>query len=129
MFSAVHPTTDMRIYLQPGRPSFGSAMERRKSKNAGTPCRLRAAKRIAGPALLLLAAYRSLMSIKAGRSDQAKVRIDLSENYGMPNETTPILQQMQRLIGSNQARRENRERTKEAECDSLGKRNGAGAKA
>jgi hypothetical protein len=69
------------------------------------------------------------MSIKAGRSDQAKVWINLGENYGMPNETTPTLQQMQRLTGSNQARRENRERTKEAECDSLGKRNGAGAKA
>ena len=72
------------------------------------------------------------MSIKAGRSDQAKVWINLGENYGMPNETTPALQQMQRLIGfktPNQASRENRDRTKEAECDSLGKRNGAGAKA
>jgi hypothetical protein len=50
----------------------------------------------------------------------------------MPNQTTPILQQMQQLIGSkNSSRlsRENPDRSKEDECGSLGKTNGAGASA
>jgi len=86
-----------------------------------------------GPFVFTSLAATSAVDVDQGSAARVALRFESTQReLEMPNETTPILQQMQRLIGSNTPSRascENRDRTKEAECDSLGKTSVAGAKA